>query len=409
MKLKFCLNQLSKYFGTFILLLITTGLVYPLPAQAYVSGGAGKLSLSPASATFQTGQSSTVDILYSNNVVISGIAVRLTFSVPSSLDLKVESVQPNTALSGWSFPVSSTLTSSGTTTIDLMALNSTTTGAAISTNTKLATITFKALAPFTAKAVQFDTTQTKMLKKVDASDILGTVTNGLYNASGSVVPTETPVPADTATPAPTSTSAPAATATSKPLPTATKKPYRPPTAKPTPSPLPSPTFEVQPTTPPEPTGLLELTVYPFTNDKQEAPTTFVVSGLTAANANVTISIAPDGVYGSVTADAGGSWEYNVASLTQGQKQLLVTATDALNGEQKNFTQNFTVTGGSKGFPWYLILGLLLVVGFVVFLFLRRRSGEPLPPPPPAPPTPESPEPSVPLAENLPPAPPPPAA
>lgn len=377
----------------FVLSILFTGYLHS--ALAYTSGGVGKILVSPNSSTFQTGQTATIDVLFnSSGIAISGVSVRLTFSVPSTPDLQVIQIQPNTALSGWSFPIVSTDTSSGKTTIDIMALNSTTTGYTTNTNTKLATISVKALAPFSAKAISFDQTQTKMLRKSDAADIAGTLTNGSYNASGNSInptatptntPTNTPVPTATNTPTPTPTPTPGVGGSAVNTPTPTRRPtstpIRIPTYQPTGTPTPT-LYQLQTVISPTPfpstpkSTPITLLVRAFTNSKKEAPPTFTLSGSTSPNTQISIEILPDGVFGTAVADENGQWRYIITKkLTPGKKELRVTATD-VKGVSSTYNESFTVAGGGFGTWAWTILGLAIAI--VIFVIIRRRMSEPPP-------------------------------
>lgn len=181
-----------------------------IPAQAVVSGGTGTIKLSPQSATISVGQEQAIDMTINTaGTAISGIAARLTIPV-SGNDAQITAVSGNTDLagSGWSFPIATYTTESGTTTIDIMAINSTVNGYSVSSDTKIATIKLKANSAFSDKALSFDTGMTKMLKKSDGSDMAAAPTNGNYS-TGTGGTTLTP----TATSTPTGTQAPTATPT----------------------------------------------------------------------------------------------------------------------------------------------------------------------------------------------------
>ncbi len=155
-----------------------------IPSHAYVGGGVGKVLLNPPTSNWQAGQTVTVDVLFnSTNVVISGLQTKITFPVVAN-DLEVISVTPNTALSGWTFPIATHQTSGGVTNIEIMGLNISPTGFATNTNTLFAQLTLKPKYGFTAKPFQFDQPLSKMLRKSDATDILGTTANGSYNNTG---------------------------------------------------------------------------------------------------------------------------------------------------------------------------------------------------------------------------------
>lgn len=182
----------------------------PGSVEASVSGGAGSMSLSPANATIPVGTSQNINILFNTaGVAVSGVQVVLTFTVANPADMTA-TVQTNSALadSGWTFPVKTVTTSGSQTKIEIMGLNTSTAGYTSSGNATLATVTFTAVSSFTNKAVTFDSALTKMLKKSDASDMLGTPSNGAYSTSGTAntptnTPTGTPSQTPTYTPTPT--------------------------------------------------------------------------------------------------------------------------------------------------------------------------------------------------------------
>lgn len=194
-------------------------------AHAAVAGGAGRILLNPANTTLPIGTATPVDIMFNTaNVPVSGVQVVATFTVANPVDLTA-TIQTNSILSddGWSFPIKTVTTTGNTTTIQIMALNLNADGYAVNTNTKLATITFTSAHTFTNKAVVFDQTLTKILKKSDASDIAAIPANGGYSTSGSAnTPTPTQ-PGATATHTPTPTQ-PGATATLTATPVPGNKP-----------------------------------------------------------------------------------------------------------------------------------------------------------------------------------------
>lgn len=208
---RFCRRLIALVNATALILMLL--LRIPTSVEASVSGGAGSMSLSPANATIPVNTSQNVNILFNTaGVAISGIQVVLKFTVANPADLTA-TVQTNSALadSGWTFPVKNVTTSGTQTTIELMGLNTSTTGYTSSGNATLATITFSAVSPFTNKAVTFDAALTKMLKKSDASDMLGTPSNAAYSTSGTAnTPTSTPTGTPSHTPTSTSTPTPTA-------------------------------------------------------------------------------------------------------------------------------------------------------------------------------------------------------
>ena len=228
------------------------------------------------------------------------------------------------------------------------------------------------------------------------------------NCYDSATPTSTPTLTPTGSPTPsltpantptnTPTSSPTNTPTNTPTPTSgvggfrptvtpTRRPTITPTRRPTTTPIAtaSPTLVLLPTLTPTPFIASEpptLTVTSFTNSKKESPSSFTISGSSSPNAQITIEISPDGIFGTATADENGQWRYIITQkLTPGAKQLRVTATD-INGVSTTYTDDFTVAKGGLGAWIWIILGLTTAIG--IFIIIRRRMN---PPPPYIPPTP----------------------
>jgi hypothetical protein len=193
---------MKKYLLIVLTLVFTLLSVVIHPSYAVVSGGTGKVILTPQAATLPVGSSQNI-VLHINTAgtAVSSISIRATFPV-SSNDLEVISITPNNDLValGWTFPIKTATTVGGTTTIDIGALNFTTTGYQTSTDVPLATIAFRANNAFATKTLTFDTGETKMLKKIDSTDILGAPTNGSYAAGGTGGATSTPTVTPTLTP-----------------------------------------------------------------------------------------------------------------------------------------------------------------------------------------------------------------
>ncbi len=205
------MRKLCRIVWALLLILMLLVGVHPYSVEASVAGGAGSMSLSPANATIPVGTSQNVNIMFNTaGVAVSGVQVVLKFTVTNPVDLQA-TVQTNSALadSGWTFPVKTVTTSGSQVTIEIMGLNTSITGYTNNTNTALATISFQALRSFTNKAVTFDSSLTKLLKKSDALDMLAPPANAAYSTSGTAnTPTNTPTGTVTNTPTKTPTATP---------------------------------------------------------------------------------------------------------------------------------------------------------------------------------------------------------
>ncbi len=172
-------------FGLLILVLVS-------PVAAFQSGGKASLSFVPASATASPGRDFKVDVVLSSDTQpITGVAIRVTYDAPSPNDLNVVSILPNASL-GWMFPVQSSVNADGQTVIDIVGLTTEPTGYTVNGEVKIATLTLRSTTAFTAKQLTFDTSQTQVLRKADAVDVLGKVTGVSLTASGQASATPAP-------------------------------------------------------------------------------------------------------------------------------------------------------------------------------------------------------------------------
>jgi len=125
-----------------------------------------------------------------------------------------------------------------------------------------------------------------------------------------------------------------------------------------------------------------LTINPFYDAKKRANPMITLSGTTNPDAELDITITPDNVMTTVTADSLGNWRYAIPKkLKNGNKQLTIIAHTA-NGGQATKTETFTVVGGFQ-FPlaavvFTLILGLG-VGGYI--LYMKKMAAKNTPPPP----------------------------
>jgi hypothetical protein len=95
------------------------------------------------------------------------------------------------------------------------------------------------------------------------------------------------------------------------------------------------------------------------------------SGMTEPGATVTISVFPDGVSGTVTADATGKWTWKPEkSLTAGKKDVVIVSKK--DGGQGQVTQSFNVVAGAK-INWFgilLLVMILVAVGFGAYVYYK---------------------------------------
>lgn len=153
------------------------------PGLAFTPNTSGSLTLTPVTADMQTGEIYPIRIGFNSaNESISGIALRLV--IPNSLDLEVISVAPDPAVASWSFPVTNVSTLNGNTVVDIMGLILSPGGFTTNGDVALATVTLRPLQPFSRKTLTFAKTQTQMLKKADALDILGALGEATLTSLG---------------------------------------------------------------------------------------------------------------------------------------------------------------------------------------------------------------------------------
>jgi len=116
-----------------------------------------------------------------------------------------------------------------------------------------------------------------------------------------------------------------------------------------------------------------LTVNAFYNAKKQTNPTFVLTGTSNPEAQLEISIFPDGVIGSVKADSMGNWQYSqTQSLKNGEKQLTIIA-KAQSGGQMTKTDTFSVMGAFQ-FPFAAIVfsGILIFAASGYFWFMSKK-------------------------------------
>jgi len=197
-------------------------------------------------------------------------------------------------------------------------------------------------------------------------------------------PTSTPTKIPTNTPTPTTYIAPTPT----PIRVIVPRPRT--TSTPTPTVLPmllsdllsSPTGTLLPVS--DSTQPI-LTIDPFYNSKKQANPILSISGASNSEAKLDISIFPDGITTTVTADSLGNWEYALPNkLTNGDKQLTIISRTA-NGKQMTKMETFTVVGGDQ-FPFVtVIISMLIAFGIGGYFLYKKKMNKNQKPPPTIPP------------------------
>lgn len=201
---------------------------------AAVPNGPARMSIAPLTKTSQVQDLVEMEVKFdSGGQAISAVTAELEYEfVGATPPYTVQVVNPNPALSssGWSFPVKSSTTSNNKVTIKVGGVYADSGGYSASSPTTLATIQLKAQTPGSI-GIAFVASQSKVLLKSTAADILQTPSSvATYTVAGSQ-PTPTPVvTADitpeisltpTLTPTPTTLLTPTPTSGLSPTPTST--------------------------------------------------------------------------------------------------------------------------------------------------------------------------------------------
>lgn len=198
--------------------------------EASGPGGTATISISPESGQFEVGEEFEVDVSFNpKGISISTIAVRLSYTFEGGdpeILAKTPQISSDLLSTGdWACPIKKVDIGNSIVNIDISCAYTTTTGFSSESNVLLATI------PFTAKEettnpvnLEFDTIQSIITQKSDASDILLTPTStGSYSvgSSGTSLQTTTPTPTPTPTTPPGGDDSGSENPTLTPAPTAT--------------------------------------------------------------------------------------------------------------------------------------------------------------------------------------------
>jgi len=113
-----------------------------------------------------------------------------------------------------------------------------------------------------------------------------------------------------------------------------------------------------------------------------------LSGTSDPIAELDISITPDNVFTTVTADSLGNWQYVIPKkLKNGDKQLTILSRTA-SGGQMTKTETFTVVGAFQ-FPFAaVVFSFLIALGVGGYILYQKKmsAGQSPPPPETYPPT-----------------------
>ncbi len=122
-----------------------------------------------------------------------------------------------------------------------------------------------------------------------------------------------------------------------------------------------------------------LTIDPFYNAKKQTNTTFLLTGRTDPEADLTVTISPDAFMGAAKADVLGNWQVPVTKqLGNGDKQLTVIAKTAKGGVTTK-TDTFSVAGGFQ-FPMAAVVFSVAIAALVGGYLLYHKMKEKKEPP-----------------------------
>jgi hypothetical protein len=118
-----------------------------------------------------------------------------------------------------------------------------------------------------------------------------------------------------------------------------------------------------------------LTIDPFYNTKKQTNPMITLSGTSDPVAELDISITPDNVSTTITADSLGNWQYVIPKkLKNGEKQLTILARTA-SGGQMTKTDTFIVVGGFQ-FPFSaVVFTLLIALGVGGYILYQKKMGK----------------------------------
>ena len=143
--------------------------------EAFVEGGAATISLSPSEGNYDIDETFTVGVNFNTaGEAISAVAMRITYDTP---EVEASNIQINNELPReWSCPVQDIYPEDGVVKIDISCVYMSVNGYSTTTDTLL--ITFNLVANETPAInptdLDFDPSETKITRKSDAQDILGT-------------------------------------------------------------------------------------------------------------------------------------------------------------------------------------------------------------------------------------------
>lgn len=190
--------------------------------EAAVPGGQAEVSVSPASGSYEVGDTVPVEVYFNPaNIAISGVAVRLHYPFSGATpEVSVDSITINSALlssGNWTCPTQEAVQEGAEVIIDIgCGAPGLASGYVSNENTKLATIILKVdREPTTSPFVlRFDSSNSIITRKSDNQDILLIPTStGSYTIGDAGLASPTPTSVLSGTPTPTKTSSVSATVT----------------------------------------------------------------------------------------------------------------------------------------------------------------------------------------------------
>lgn len=200
-----------------------------LQEEAAVPGGQAEVSVSPATGSFDVGQTINASVSFNPaNIPISGVAVRITYPFSGATpEIGVQSIEISSSLTStgdWTCPTQTNSQSGGNVVIDIACANTSASGFTANTDTLLANVKLQVNRQPSSQptVLRFDPALSVITRKSDNQDILLIPTStGSYTVGTVVEATATPQPTTAVTAAVSVTNTPTPRLSVTAAPTAT--------------------------------------------------------------------------------------------------------------------------------------------------------------------------------------------